>query len=100
MNQQHATARPARLAAVVALVALAGTPGTPEIRVTGDPLPNVLFVTVDTLRADRLSGYGYERPTTPNIDKLMSAGVRFTSARTVEPLTGPALASMLTWFGL
>lgn len=59
-------------------------------------LPNVLIVTVDALRADRLGGYGYERNTSPNIDKLMQAGVRFTQARTVEPLTGPALCSMLT----
>jgi arylsulfatase A-like enzyme len=58
--------------------------------------PNVLIITVDTLRADRMSGYGYERPTTPNLDRLMRSGVRFTQARTVEPLTGPALCSMLT----
>ena len=59
-------------------------------------LPNVLILTVDTLRADRLSGYGYERNTSPNIDKLMREGTRFEQARTVEPLTGPALCSMLT----
>ncbi|NIL99921.1 MAG: sulfatase-like hydrolase/transferase [Acidobacteria bacterium] len=59
-------------------------------------LPNVLIVTVDTLRADRLGAYGYSRNTSPVIDKLMREGVRFTQARTVEPLTGPALCSMLT----
>jgi len=58
--------------------------------------PNVLVLTVDTLRADHLSGYGYERPTSPNIDRLMAAGLRFNEARTVEPLTAPALVSMLT----
>ena len=61
-----------------------------------DPAPNVLVVTVDTLRADHMSAYGYARPTTPNIDRLIEAGVRFDSARTIEPLTGPALVSMLT----
>jgi arylsulfatase A-like enzyme len=54
----------------------------------------VLLVTVDTLRADRVSAYGYRRPTTPNVDRLLARGVRFASARTVEPLTTPALASL------
>ena len=58
--------------------------------------PNVLLVSVDTLRTDRLSGYGYERPTSPAIDRLLAAGARFDGARTVEPLTSPAVASMLT----
>jgi choline-sulfatase len=56
----------------------------------------VVIVTVDTLRADHLSSYGYHRPTSPNIDRLLASGVRFTEARTVEPLTNPALASMFT----
>lgn len=61
-----------------------------------DPLPDILLLSVDTLRADRLGAYGYERNTSPNIDELLAAGGRFDSARTVEPLTAPALASMLT----
>ena len=56
---------------------------------------NVLVLSVDTLRADRLSVYGYDRNTSPNLDRLLNQGVRFTEARTVEPLTAPALASML-----
>ncbi len=58
--------------------------------------PNVLLITIDTLRADRLSAYGYSRKTSPNLDRLITEGVRFTQARTVEPLTGPALCSMVT----
>lgn len=61
-----------------------------------EPLPNVLLVSVDTLRADRLSAYGYERQTSPFLDSLMAQGVRFTDARTIEPLTAPALTSMIT----
>ena len=57
---------------------------------------DVLVVTVDTLRADRLSLNGYHRPTSPAIDSLLQGGVHFRSARTVEPLTAPALASLLT----
>ncbi len=58
--------------------------------------PNVLLISVDTLRADRLASYGYSRITSPFIDQLMDEGVRFSDARTVEPLTAPALTSMLT----
>jgi arylsulfatase A-like enzyme len=58
--------------------------------------PNVVLVTVDTLRADRLSGYGYGRPTSPAIDRLLAGGATFEQARTVEPLTNPACSSMLT----
>jgi hypothetical protein len=38
---------------------------------------NVLFVLVDTLRADRLGVYGYERDTSPNLDALAATGIRF-----------------------
>lgn len=67
------------------------TPAEPAQR-----FPNVLILSIDTLRADRVSAYGYRRPTTPNIDRLLASGVRFTQARTVEPLTNPALCSMFT----
>ena len=58
--------------------------------------PNILLVSVDTLRADRLSSYGSPRNTPPTLDALLARGVRFSDARTIEPLTAPALASMLT----
>jgi arylsulfatase A-like enzyme len=58
--------------------------------------PDILLLTVDTLRADRLSAYGYARPTSPHLDRLLASGVRFTRAHTPEPLTTPALVSLLT----
>ena len=58
--------------------------------------PHVLLITVDTLRADRLSAYGYRRPTSPNLDALLAGGARFSVARAVEPLTSPAITSLLT----
>lgn len=58
--------------------------------------PDVLLVSVDTLRADRMGSYGYHRETSPRMDALLAAGARFTQARTVEPLTAPALTSMIT----
>ena len=56
----------------------------------------VVIITVDALRADRLSAYGYSRKTSPAIDALLDEGVRFDSARTVEPLTGPSMCTMIT----
>ena len=48
---------------------------------------NVIFITIDTLRADHLGCYGYKQAETPNIDALASAGVRFEKAFTVVPIT-------------
>ncbi|MCG8460531.1 MAG: sulfatase [Holophagales bacterium] len=58
--------------------------------------PNILLISIDTLRYDRVSAHGYARPTTPHIDSLMRGGVRFDQARTPEPLTAPAMASVFT----
>ena len=81
-----------RGAALAACLLAALTAG----RLRCEARPNILLLSVDTLRADRLSSYGYSRGTSPNIDRLLDRGVRFAEARTVEPLTAPALASMLT----
>ena len=58
--------------------------------------PNVLLLTVDTLRADRLGAWGYELPTSPNIDRLASESVVFLEARAPSPWTLPSLASLMT----
>ena len=58
--------------------------------------PNVLLVTIDTLRADRVGCYGYAGASTPVLDALSARGVRFATAVTHVPLTGPAHASILT----
>ncbi len=58
--------------------------------------PNVVILTVDTLRYDRLSFHGYRRPTSPHIDALLGAGLSFTQARVPEPLTAPSMTSMIT----
>ena len=56
----------------------------------------VFLIVVDTLRSDRLSCYGYEGHATPNIDRLATAGVRFTRAHTVASWTCPSMGAMLT----
>jgi len=56
----------------------------------------VVLVTVDTLRADHLSCYGYPRATTPFLDGLAARGVRFTRALAAVSHTAPSHATMLT----
>ena len=57
---------------------------------------NLLLVTLDTLRADRLGSYGYSAAQTPHLDGLAARGLRFSNATTVTPLTLPAHASLMT----
>jgi arylsulfatase A-like enzyme/Flp pilus assembly protein TadD len=58
--------------------------------------PNLLLITLDTVRADRLGVYGYQRAATPALDRLAREGVRFSDATTQSPLTGPAHTAILT----
>src|SRR5690349_15312793 len=58
--------------------------------------PNVLLVTIDTLRADHVGSYGYQSASTQTIDTLARRGVRFETAVAQAPLTGPSHASILT----
>jgi len=58
---------------------------------------NVVIVSVDTLRADRLGAWGYRtRETSPEMDRLVTSGVRFAQASAPRALTWPSLATMLT----
>jgi arylsulfatase A-like enzyme len=59
---------------------------------------NVLFVLIDTLRADRLGSYGYERDTSPVLDRLAGAGVRFARHLAQSSWTKSSMASL--WTGL
>ncbi len=56
----------------------------------------VILVSVDTLRADHLGLYGYDRPTSPTIDALAEGGVIFEDVTSPSPWTLPAHGSMLT----
>ncbi len=57
---------------------------------------NVVLVTIDTLRADRVGCYGYSRIETPHLDALAREGVLFRNASTTVPFTLPAHSSMMT----
>lgn len=58
--------------------------------------PVVLLVSLDTLRPDHLGAYGYERPTSPSIDRFRRDAVLFENAIATAPSTLPSHASMLT----
>jgi len=60
------------------------------------PRPNLLLVTIDTLRADHLGCYGYEEARTAALDALAQRGVLFEQAYTPAPMTLPAHATMMT----
>ena len=76
--------------ATAPVVAPARKPIDPDKRLQGAVL--VLF---DTLRADHVSSYGYERPTSPALDALAARGVRFDQAISSAPWTMPAVSGLL-----
>jgi arylsulfatase A-like enzyme len=65
-------------------------------RNSATPPANVLIVTLDTTRADRLSAYGFQSASMPAIERLAREGILFQHATTVAPLTLPAHCSLLT----
>ena len=80
------------LGAMACAVALAAAAcGTPEPQG-----PNVLLISVDTLRVDRLTCYGDPEGTTPHIDGLARQGVRFASVQAPRGLTWPSLTTLMT----
>lgn len=85
---------PAALALLLAIVAL----GCGRDRAPAPPttLPNVLFVTLDTTRADHLSAYGYARDTSPNLARIAAEGVRFDRAYSSASSTLPSHVSLFT----
>ncbi|RPJ83295.1 MAG: hypothetical protein EHM18_14515, partial [Acidobacteria bacterium] len=78
-----------------------GNSQAPPARATGGTKaaaarPNIVLITIDTLRADRLGCYGYSSADTPNIDRLAAGGIRFKTTVAQVPLTLPSHATILT----
>src|SRR6185503_17313430 len=85
-------ARPPRYRAIlVVLLALFGASiaGWRLLHPTTAAHPNLLLITIDTLRADRVGAYGAGSGRTPALDALAARGVRFDETQTAVPLTGP-----------
>jgi arylsulfatase A-like enzyme/Tfp pilus assembly protein PilF len=76
---------------LITLTAAQATAQTPE-----KPAPNVVLITIDTLRADHVGCYGYQQIKTPNIDSLAADGAQFAHAFTPVPVTLPSHSAMLT----
>jgi len=58
--------------------------------------PNILIISIDTLRGDHCSFNGYWRQTTPNLDRLAKESVVFSNAFSCSPITLPSLSSIMT----
>ena len=79
------------------LVLIAGLlVSVPAAKAAGNLSPNVVVITIDTLRADHLGCYGYKQIRTPNIDALAADGARFDRAYTAVPVTLPSHTVMFT----
>jgi len=79
---------------VGAAAMMSGVAGDDVRALTGEP--NVLLITIDTLRRDHVSAYGEGRAETPRMDALAEEGILFMNAITPTPETAPAHASMMT----
>lgn len=78
-----------------AVYAVLSRPGPSRLARKGSSL-NLLFVTIDTCRADHIGCYGFRQAHTPVIDGLAAKGVRFNRAFCLQPLTLPSHATILT----
>lgn len=74
----------------------AGSDAVPEVAANSPMSPNVVLITVDTLRADHLGCYGFEGARTPNINKLSREGIRVAHAVASAPITMPSHTSIMT----
>src|SRR6476646_6969131 len=92
VGKLHAARLRSRLAGMRRLLLIAGLCA---IGWASSPAPshqNVLLVTIDTLRADRVGAWGYAAAHTPVLDRLAAGGTRFSDATAHAPLTYPAHA--------
>jgi len=110
LSRSFAAATVASVAAlVVGVLALVNSPlfNAASFRVApasraapAPPRPHVLWIVLDTVRADRFGCYGYERPTTPKLDAWAQRGLLFEDAHSNGMWTGPGHASMFTGLSL
>jgi arylsulfatase A-like enzyme/Flp pilus assembly protein TadD len=93
MSKVEMTSR--RLAIIIVIAAVLGSAAV-WLVLRGGGHPNVILISIDTLRPDHLGCYGYAATTSPNIDALSREGITFEDASTSAPLTLPSHTTMLT----
>lgn len=86
---------PAALAGLVVL-AIGAAGCTREEGASTDSPPDILLIVVDTLRADRLSIYGYDRPTSPELERHLGDADRYARAYSAASFTSGSVVSMLS----
>src|SRR5512139_1573158 len=79
-----------QISGLIAIILVLAAPAAAQIG------PNVILITIDTLRADYLGCYGNARIPTPNLDALAAQGTIFDRAYCQAPMTPPSHASILT----
>jgi arylsulfatase A-like enzyme/Flp pilus assembly protein TadD len=87
---------PERAVLIAALAACAAGCGSSEVPAGALRGSNVLFITIDTLRPDRLGAYGSRAGLTPNLDRLASEGIVFEDVLAHVPVTLPSHTSLFT----
>ena len=81
---------------VLAFCLLATLVGGAQVHRAKTSYPDVFLVTIDTLRADHVHCYGYDKVATPTLDQLAKNGIRFTEAFTPSPITNTSHTTILT----
>lgn len=84
------------IAGIIIVILLVNVVGRGWYRFWPDRSPNIVFIGVDTLRADHMGCYGYAQATTPNIDAWASKSTVFHQCITSTPRTTQSLASIVT----
>ena len=86
-----------RAAAAAVLLLLLLNAGVYVVGTSGEAKgPNIVYIVIDTLRYDSLGCYGYQRDTSPGIDRLAGEGVLFKRAYSSAPWTKPSVASLFS----
>lgn len=65
-------------------------------RAAASDLPDIILISIDTLRSDHLGAYGYTRDTSPFVDSIARDGIRFDNAFSTSSWTAPAMVSLMT----
>jgi len=99
VRNAHATAGVIALVLVLSLCALyrdSPKDSGPPRRAAAPGLPNIVVISMDTVRADHCSSYGYARATTPHIEQFARSATRFANAYAASNMTLAGHASMFT----